>query len=186
MQEGTSDCRREEIIGAALKEFVARGIDKFSIENVALRAGVDTDEILRVWGDRRVLLMETTLRAARLQAPTPDTGSLRGDAEATAAMIMQNTQDGQWRKRVHRLLAASRDTDFSEVRADFWDIRYEDFHALLQRAADRGELRDDIDFVAACKMFIAAIFYDIVWNDEPVNPHYAEQVVTMFLRAISR
>jgi len=76
---------RQAILDAALAEVVAKGIDEFTVEGVAGRAGVDPGVITQTWGDRRVLLLEAQLGGAAQWVPIPDTGSLRDDLQALMA-----------------------------------------------------------------------------------------------------
>ena len=95
--EEAAQSQRQAILDAALAELVARGIDEFTVEGVAKRAGVDPRVIIQMWGDRRVLLLDAQLSRAHLRVPTPDTGSLRGDALAVPASLAEQTESPQWR-----------------------------------------------------------------------------------------
>ena len=57
---------------------------------------------------------------------------------------------------------------------------------MFRRAEARGELIDGIDHVDACRMFIAAFTYDLVYHGTPIRPEYAKQTVDILLRGISR
>ncbi|MGO9043269.1 MAG: TetR/AcrR family transcriptional regulator [Mycobacterium sp.] len=184
--EEAAQSQRQAILDAALAELVARGIDEFTVEGVAKRAGVDPRVIIQMWGDRRVLLLDAQLSRAHLRVPTPDTGSLRGDALAVAASLAEQTQSPQWRGWFQRLLPASRDADLSEVRSDFWHVRFNDFAPVLQRAAERGELRKGIDPMEAVRMFFSAYLFDVIFADTPVRPEYAAQVLDIFIHGITR
>lgn len=72
--ENRQGVERRVILDAALAEVVAKGIDEFTIEGAAARAGVDPAVITQVWGDRRVLLLEAQIGAATEWIPVPDTG----------------------------------------------------------------------------------------------------------------
>ena len=49
---------------AAMAELAATGVDDFTLDGVAKRAGVDVKAIVAHWHDRRVLLMEAMLLLA--------------------------------------------------------------------------------------------------------------------------
>lgn len=129
------------------------------------------------WRDRRVLLMDAQLSRAHRLMPIPDTGSLRGDLDAFAAMLAEMAAAPERRGWFKRLLPASGDVDFSEVRSDFWQVRLNDIAAIMRRAAERGELRDGIDPEHAMQMFNAAYVADLIFTDAPVRPDYAAQVL---------
>ena len=182
----TADAVRSRIVDAAAAELIDRGIDDFSIARVANRSGVDPTVIRTLWHDRRVLLMDAMLSTAEQIVPLSDTGSLRGDLGALVASLatLADTQTG--RKRFHRLLANGRDADLTEVGADFWAYRFAAARPILERAAERGELRDGLDFDNVIRMFSAALYYDVIYLDAPVLPEFAEQVVDLFIRGIVR
>lgn len=185
MEEATQSQRRA-IRDAALDELVARGIDGFTVEGVAKRAGVDPRVIIQMWHDRRVLLMEAQLSVAREHAPTPDTGSLRADLLALTESLAELAKTPQGRAWFHRLLPAGGDADLSEVRSDFWQAQLNEVAPILQRAAERGELRDGIDHAEAMRMFSAAIYYDVIFADTLVRPEYAARVLDIFIHGITR
>ena len=76
--EEAAQSQRQAIHDAALDELVARGIDDFTVEGVAKRAGVDPRVIIQIWHDWRVLLMEAQLSLAREHA------SVDGSAEVSS------------------------------------------------------------------------------------------------------
>lgn len=173
------------ILDAALAEVVAKGIDEFTIEGAAARAGVDPAVITQVWGDRRVLLLEAQIGAATEWIPVPDTGSLRDDLEALIVSSAELAATPQGRRWVHRFLAAGGDADLSEVRSDFWRVRIDDLVTVLRRAEQRGELRDDVNQYEAMRMFAGATLFDIVVADAPMRPEYIAQMIDIFVRGVS-
>ncbi|MFN8032080.1 MAG: TetR/AcrR family transcriptional regulator [Mycobacterium sp.] len=177
---------RQAILDAALAEVVARGIDDFTAEHVAARAGVDVGTIARIWGDRRVLLLEAQLTSSAQRVPIPDTGSLRGDLMALLASQIELCKTPQGRRSLHRFLAASGDADLSEIRADFWQARLDTLTPVLKRARERGELRDDIDLEEAMRMYAGASLFDPVFVDSPMRPEYVSQMLDVFIRGISK
>ena len=56
----------------------------------------------------------------------------------------------------------------------------------FRRAAERGELRDDIDPLTATLMLAGALHVDVLFTDSPISAAYVEQALEIFLRGISR
>ncbi|HNA51546.1 MAG TPA: TetR family transcriptional regulator, partial [Mycobacterium sp.] len=77
--DADAEAIREVVLKAAFDELVDRGIDRFTVDRVAKRAGVEPDVIIAMWGDRRILLMDAVLSSSESVIPIPDTGTLRGD-----------------------------------------------------------------------------------------------------------
>jgi AcrR family transcriptional regulator len=177
---------RRIILQAAFDELVATGIDRFSIDRVATRAGIDAGVIKTLWHDRRVLLMDAVLSSSESTIPIPDTGTLRGDLALSveSAVAIASTPDG--RRGFRAMLPVDRDFDPTCVQKDFWDNRFAAWAVTFRRAAERGELRDDIDPLTATLMLAGAINAEVLFTDSPIGAAYVEQVLEIFLRGICR
>ncbi|MBU3750299.1 MAG: hypothetical protein FGM52_07575 [Mycobacterium sp.] len=182
--DGSPGTFEDRVLDAAIDEFRIRGVDGFSIDGVAGRAGVDPARITERWHDWRVLLMDAQLSRARSRIPTPMNGDLRRDLAEYSEALAELAETTQGRRWFHRNLPTGHDTDFSEVRADFWDIRFRDILPFLQQAAERGEIRPDIDLTDAIGMFSAAVYFDVTFYDRAVRPRYLRQVLDIFLNGI--
>ncbi|MFM9033767.1 MAG: TetR/AcrR family transcriptional regulator [Mycobacterium sp.] len=177
---------RNRVFDATMAEFLARGIDAFAIEGVARRAGLDSAAITAHWPDRRVLLMDVITTLAAQAAPVPDTGSLRGDLQALADSVTELVATPEGRRWLHRILPNGQDADLYEISHDFWDIRFDSTAPILRRAAARGELLDDVDPELAIRMFAGSYYFDAIFSNAPVRPEYAQQVMEIFIRGITR
>jgi PAS domain S-box-containing protein len=175
---------RDRIFDAVQAELLESGIDRFAIDGVARRAGVDPGVIRAHWHDRRVLLMEVMLARTVAAAWSPDTGSLFTDLEAVSQLAVQNSRTVTGRALFRRVLPGSGDVDLAEISADLWEARFESAAQMLRRAAGRGQLRDGIVPDEAIRMFAAAFYYDVIFADSPVRPEYAEQVLDIFLHGV--
>ena len=175
---------KERIFDAVQAEFLGSGIDRFGIDGVARRAGVDPGVIRAHWHDRRVLLMEVMLARTVASKWSPDTGSLYTDLEAVSALAVEQSQTETGRALFRRVLPGSGDADLAEVSTDLWDARFQSAAQILKRAADRGQLRDGIVPGDAIRMFAAAFYYDVIFTDSPVRSDYGEQVVDVFLHGV--
>ena len=65
-------------------------------------------------------------------------------------------------------------------------MRFNDFLPVLQRAAERGELREGVDALEAIRMFFAAYLFDLTFSDTPVRADYATQMLDIFFHGITR
>lgn len=173
---------RDAILYAALLELMAKGLDRLTTEGIAQRAGVDPVAITRFWGDHRALFLEAAIDYARQSFVIPDTGNLRDDLMEVATQIAKVPVKGWFR----RMFALSGAWDLSEIRRDYWDVRASDVAVVFQQAADRGELRDDIDPQDAVRMFTTACLFDVIVHDEPATPEFLTQAVEIFARGVSR
>ena len=177
---------REVVLKAAFDELVDRGIDRFTVDRVAKRAGVEPDVIIAIWGDRRILLMDAVLSSSESVIPIPDTGTLRGDLSLAfeAAVTIASTREG--RRQLYSMLPRGRDFDPTEVQRDFWDNRLIAWAVTFRRAQQRGELREGVDPMAATRMLAAAVNFDVLFADNPISAEYVDQVLDMFLHGVVR
>lgn len=184
--DADAEAIRGVVLKAAFDELVDRGIDRFTVDRVAKRAGVEPDVIIAIWGDRRILLMDAVLSSSESVIPIPDTGTLRGDLALAfdAAVTIASTREG--RRQLYSMLPRGRDFDPTEVQRDFWDNRLIAWAVTFRRAQQRGELREGIDPMAAARMLAAAVNFDVLFADNPISAEYVEQVLDMFLHGVVR
>ena len=184
--DADAEAIREVVLKAAFDELVDRGIDRFTVDRVAKRAGVEPDVIIAIWGDRRILLMDAVLSSSESVIPIPDTGTLRGDLALAfdTAVTIASTREG--RRQLYSMLPRGRDFDPTEVQRDFWDNRLIAWAVTFRRAQQRGELREGIDPMAATRMLAAAVNFDVLFADNPISAEYVEQVLDMFLHGVVR
>ena len=184
--DADAEAIRGVVLKAAFDELVDRGIDRFTVDRVAKRAGVEPDVIIAIWGDRRILLMDAVLSSSESVIPIPDTGTLRGDLALAfdAAVTIASTREG--RRQLYSMLPRGRDFDPTEVQRDFWDNRLIAWAVTFRRAQQRGELREGIDPMAATRMLAAAVNFDVLFADNPISAEYVEQVLDMFLHGVVR
>jgi AcrR family transcriptional regulator len=175
---------RDRVFDAVRAELLDLGIDRFGIDGVARRAGVEPSVIREHWHDRRVLLMAVMLHPAVAAEWSPDTGSLYTDLDAVTALAVTDSQTATGRALFRRVLPGSGDVDLAEISSDLWKARFDSGARILRRAADRGQLRDGVDPDEAIRMFAAAFYYDVIFADSPVRPEYADQVVDIFLHGV--
>jgi len=175
---------RDRVFDAARAELISAGIDRFGIDGVARRAGVEPDVIKAHWHDRRVLLMEVLLARTRAAVWSPDTGSLYTDLETVSELAIDNSRTAQGRALFRRVLPGSADVDLAEVCSDVWSARFDSAAQILRRAAERGQLRDGVDPREAIRMFAAAFYFDVIFADAPVRPEYGQQVMDIFLHGV--
>ena len=175
---------KDRIFDAARAELVETGIDRFGVDGVARRAGVDSGLILSHWHDRRVLLIDAMLVRTDASMWGRDTGSLYTDLDAASALMAEPSQTMVGRALFRRALPGGDDLDLAEIRSDVWDARFRDAAQILHRAADRAQLRDGIEPEEAIRMFASAFYYDVIFTDSPVRPEYVDQVVDIFLHGV--
>ncbi|QLL09327.1 TetR/AcrR family transcriptional regulator [Mycobacterium vicinigordonae] len=83
----------DAILEATLAVVAELGYDRFTMDDVASRAGVGKAAIYRRWPSKAVVVAEAIAHWRRRHGPVqpPDTGSLRGDLDALVAAVPSYT-----------------------------------------------------------------------------------------------
>jgi AcrR family transcriptional regulator len=142
--------RDAAILEAAFDGLAEVGYDRLSMDDIAARAHVGKAAIYRRWSTKADVVVAAMIRwREQMGAMTvPDTGSLRGDAEAIVAMV---PDFGEEDRNVLGVLlglatAAARDPALATALRDHALSRSRQaLRAVLDRAVARGEIPPDRD-----------------------------------------
>jgi AcrR family transcriptional regulator len=164
-----SAARREAVLAAALDEFSARGFAATRIDDVARRAGVAKGTIYLYFRDKEALFQELVrtmlvpiIRA--LEAPPPDV-PIRALLEAFIDLFVREVY-GTKRRAVLRLVMTE-GPRFPKLAEFHYRTVVERamtaLRALLERAAERGELKHDA-LMRFPQLVIAPGIVAIIWS----------------------
>lgn len=179
------DDLRQRVLGAALDELTRWGVERFSVEAVAARRAIDTALVYRHWGDGHRLLLDALRYWSESSVATPDTGSLCGDLKALTAEVVDcyNTELG---RRILRGLVMDQTCTYGDqTRQVFWRQRFGVIRAVLDRASARGELRDEIDPLAAMQILISPLTVRALYTQEPITSEYAMTIADLACHAMT-
>jgi AcrR family transcriptional regulator len=164
-----SEARRAAIVQAALDEFCAGGFAATRIDDVAARAGVANGTIYLYFDDKEALFREivTTMLVplvATLEAPPPDL-PVRAVITRFMELFVREIYSTQ-RRNVLRLVMTE-GPRFPEL-AEFHyrnvvERAIAAMRALLTRAHERGELKDDT-LIRFPQLIVAPALVAIVWS----------------------
>ncbi|MDY6998560.1 MAG: TetR-like C-terminal domain-containing protein [Actinomycetota bacterium] len=181
----TSD--RDAALSAALVELQQWGVERFSIEATAARARLSAEFVRETWGSERELIVEALLRHSEELVTPPDTGSLRGDLTEMALSLADylNQPDGRRIARMIVIDSKSHEPDL-ETRRQFWALRQDSLEQMFRRAAERGELREDVDAALALQLLTAPLHNVALFSARPVTPDFCRAVADLVARAVLR
>jgi AcrR family transcriptional regulator len=134
------------LLDAAWAELHAVGYARVTMEAIALRAGTSRAVLYRRWRTRHELVLAALRRnQPMLSGEVPNTGSLRGDVLALLHQISAHLFDIGI-DTLRGLLGDffSDGQTFAELQASALEIGSNVMHTIVERAADRGELRRNI------------------------------------------
>jgi AcrR family transcriptional regulator len=148
------------IVQATLGLLAEVGYARITMEQVQRRAGVGKATIYRRWTSKAELVKDA-IQHLSADLPVPDTGSLREDYAAISAALVAIAADRDAALLMPRLLAeASRDPELHAIfYAQLVEPRRRVARIALERARDRGELREDVDLELAIDMLAGPIIY---------------------------
>lgn len=180
LRPGRSEARTPEILQAALAVLVDVGYDRMTMDAVAARAKAGKATLYRRWKDKAELVAEavTKLRADCLPPP-PDSGSLRADLAAVAALI--TTRKSRQELCVMHGLAAAVPHDpalAALFQRTFLDRRSADMAELFRRAQRRGEIPPNRDVEFLGQLIPSMVFARTLSTSRPVDPVWLDQLIT--------
>jgi hypothetical protein len=73
-----------------------------------------------------------------------------------------------------------------DLRMMFWGARFNAARAVVDRARERGELRDGVNTLAAVLVVLAPLNLRALYSDAPVDDDYCEAIADMAWHAITR
>src|SRR5215510_9069973 len=137
--------REQEILDAALEVLADVGYDRLTMDAVAQRAKASKATLYRRWSSKATLVVDA-LATQKATPPVPDSGDLRTDLLVAFCGMGGLTDHGTTSTFGAVMTALSTDQEFArEFRTRVLQPKSQVSRTLFQRAADRGEIRDDID-----------------------------------------
>ncbi|OBH05167.1 TetR-like C-terminal domain-containing protein [Mycobacterium sp. E1747] len=176
---------RARLMPAVLDELSRWGVERFSIEALADRHRLDAAMVYRYWGDRRQLIVDAVLSDLESEISGTDTGSLRGDLEALARNVTNRINTNIGRTMLRALVMDSRGGHDEATRLRFWHAHFAAVRAVVDRAGERGELREGVNTLAAVQIVLAPLNIRALYSDVPVDDDYCAAIVDMAWHALA-
>jgi len=147
----------QRVLAAAVEELGERGVNGFSVNSVASRAGVAKRGIYSRWPARDDLVLAAMSTLAANLVP-PRTGSLRGDLETLAPRVAAVFSEPRL-TILTRCLAevAQYPAIYAEFRRESIDRCLAAIQDAFHDAVARGEARPDLDPGLAMEAFLGAV-----------------------------
>ncbi len=160
------------------------GYETLSIDDVARRAGVHKTTVYRHWPTKGDLVADAAVAHADDHVPLPDTGDLGTDLQLLARAVAANLEGTAATTRA--LVAASLTTaEGSAGMRGFWSNRLAASTAIIERAAARGDVPDDIDAVLAIEMLVGPLWLRFLLTGEPIDHDVADQLASTVTAAVA-
>jgi AcrR family transcriptional regulator len=183
---GRTAAVRAAVLRATGDMLVQSGLHGLELTAVAERAGVGKSTVYRRWGSVPALVTDLLFDMAVQSRPRADTGSLRGDLRANAALVrrtLTNSRQGRLFKAI--IAASSCDDRTAAALSSFYDLRVEEWSGCVVDAVARGEAPEGTDAAAAIRQVSSPLYYQFLTSTRPLTAKDAERAVDVAIAAIT-
>jgi AcrR family transcriptional regulator len=175
---------RAAILAAAADLVAEAGLQGFSMDDLAARAGVGKATIYRHWRGRDELLVDASWLLCE-PAPVPDTGSLRDDLLAVVRHLCRVVSSPVVGPMISAFIeAAQHDPDMRRAHEEMTSRRREPLRAVLRRGQARGELPAGVPHELAADLVVGPVFYRRFVSHGKVDDRFADQLVARALAGL--
>lgn len=181
--------REQEILDATIDVLAEVGYDRLTMDAVATRAKASKATLYRRWNDKANLVIDAivAMKPPGSEEP-PHTGTLRGDLLEMFCGQGHLTDQRQLGLLGSVLTAIGRDAEFAAAfRERFIAPKATMARAIWAEAAERGELREDIDLEIVATALPAIILHRLfMLGDQPTEELIVRVVDQIIIPAATR
>lgn len=172
---------------ASFRELADRdGPGSVSVTAVAERSGVSRPTIYRRWSSIAALRFEAQTSRS-VEGGFADHGSLRDELIDAVHRLVESMVTADRALTAAMLAQMIVDADFSaEVWSHRWGPDTEAMEVMWQRAAERGEVRPDVDGRAVMDELVAVCIYQVMLSHRSFDADAVEALVDRILRGVLR
>ena len=183
---GRTAAVRASVLRATGDMLVESGLQGLELTAVAERAGVGKSTVYRRWGSVPALVADLLCDMAAESLPRADTGSLRGDLRANAALVRRTLTDSRQGRLFKAIIAAATcDQRTAEALSTFYDRRVAEWSGCVVDAVARGEVPEGTDAAAAIRQVSAPLYYQFLTSTRSLTAKDAERAVDATIAAIA-
>jgi AcrR family transcriptional regulator len=163
------------------------GYAALTIEGVAARAGVAKPTIYRRWPVKGALVAEAVFGKTKAM-PMPDTGDVAGDLRIIVGWGVDEFMAPEARAALPGMVAELQSD--AAVRRLFQERviepEYVRVRQVLERARDRGEVREDVDLELLMDVLVGTVFARATLLDHPLDDRLVDELVELALSGAVR
>ena len=167
------------ILQAALDGLVEHGYDRLSMDDIAARAHAGKGALYRRWPSKAALVVDAIVawRLARSPSDIPDTGSLRGDLDASLREMPDlDESDAMFGVLLGLVTAASRNSELAAaLEANVLEVPRRAIREVLDRAVRRGEIPPNRDLSLVADMIIGLNVLRLI-SGQPIDRAFMRRV----------
>jgi AcrR family transcriptional regulator len=171
----------EAVLAATMQLAGEVGVNRLSMDDVAVRAKVSKATIYRRWPSKEALVLDA-LRAAMVPIDDADTGSLRGDLEHYLNELVTRFQSGKMRDVLPHLIGvACHDANLRCSLDDYMQTRRVPLRLILERGLARGDLAAETDVDVLIDVILGPFAYRKLLAHTPIDAPYVDKLLAIVL-----
>jgi len=177
----------EKVLDAALELIAERGIEGTSMDAIAGASGVSKATVYKHWENKDALLIDL-IRQRSGKDPEFSTGNPRQDMVDFIRYITHKRKSEDLVRIWPRIIGyAMTNAGFAEaLREHAFGPRREIIRSLLRQAAEKRELRADVDPDFALDLLIGPIMHRRFLDEKSIPRDLPDRVVEYFWKAFER
>jgi AcrR family transcriptional regulator len=182
------DPSRDGVIRAAILRLLADvGYGALTMDAVASEAGVGKATIYRRWRTKQDLVVDTISDLNRVEATTPDTGSLEGDLRLMLKSLVAVITGPTGAATLSLLSTVPHQPALAKAfRNGPLAVWRQAFQEIWDRAEQRGEIRPGVAGSVAAETTSALLVQRWLLTGEPVDEAYADEVLKIVVLPLMR
>jgi AcrR family transcriptional regulator len=179
---------REQVLAAAGELLLTEGMAGFTIEKVAAKAGASRMTIYKWWPSRGALALDGYASRVRTVLEFPDTGDIEADLTTQVlAFTRLITETGAGKVIAELIGAAQTDPELaSAFREHYSAPRRVLAVTAMNKAIERGQLRDDVDPEVVVDQLWGACYNRLLVPDQPITDDFAKALVRNLMLGVRR
>lgn len=162
----------EAILRAARELMLEYGVQSFSMDTLALRAGVSKPTIYRRWGNKEELITDAFGFASE-QTVIPDTGDALDDLRQLLEQMLESFAarfEGKTAS-AHKMIAGMLDSQqlVQQYEANFIQPRRRAYQEIIRRGKRSGQIREDTDEETLVDLVSGSYFYCLLFKPQELS-----------------
>lgn len=185
MPRPLSEDARAKMLTSTRVIITERGIDGFTVDEVARRSGVAKSTIYRHFSSGDELMLAAVDDLVDVIEPV-DTGSLRGDLGVVVREFVRLASVVEFRTMFVSLMNRARvDPDFAARLRTVKEQRHTPIRRVLQRGIARGEVDPEIDLELAMQFVQGPFVTTVIVEDGEISERALELYLDLIVRGLA-
>lgn len=175
----------ERVLATTIEHLARDGFERLSVPAVAEAAGLNKTSVYRRWPTKADLVRAALTSSMGHDAPTVDTGTLRGDLLALARTALGFVESPQGMGVLRTLLAEGANPEVRAVAAVmFREQESTGPRKVIKRAIARGELAPDVDVKLVLTTVAGALLHRVFIEQARVTDTFLERLIDLVISGV--